>query len=191
MHRSDARHAFPPYLMLLTAVVGSCVAYYTTFHLNFFLFDWLEFSEGVNWIFLPSGLRLLLVLVFGAPAAIGIALASIGINYQLNGLEDHLFNIVTGVISGGAPLLARTLCVDLLKMDTQLEGLTSQSLLKISALFATLSALLHQIWYFWTGHTIDLAASAAVMAIGDWLGSALILATASWTLKLTLLKSDH
>jgi len=184
MPHSDAPRPVPPYLTLLTTMVGSGLAYFAAFHLNGVLFEELEFSEGVNWVFLPSGLRLLLVLVLGAPGALGIVLASGLINYQLHGYQDHLFNIVTALISGGAPLLARTLCVDLLKMEANLEGLTAQSLLKISALFAIISALLHQVWYFWTSHSASFAASVSAMAIGDWLGTALVLATTAWTMKL-------
>lgn len=182
LHR-DAPPAVPPYSMLFAAVMGSGLAYFTAFHLNFFLFDWLEFSEGVNWVFLPSGLRLLLVLVLGAPGALGIALGSCLINYQLHGGDASLFNIVTAAISGGAPLLARGVCMDLLKMETNLEGLTAQSLLKISTVFAAFSAVLHQVWYFWVGYSTTFVASAGAMAIGDLLGTALLLTVTSWTLR--------
>lgn len=189
MPHRDAPHPVPPYLLLFAAVMGSGLAYYAAFHLNFFLFDWLEFSQGVNWVFLPSGLRLLLVLVLGVPGALGIVMGSCVINYQLHGLDANLFNIVTALISGGAPLLARSLCVDLLKMQTNLEGLTSQSLLKISTLFAALSAVLHQVWYFWIGYSTSFATSAGAMAIGDLLGTALLLTVTSWSLKFAKSKS--
>lgn len=183
MSHSDAPHNTPPHLMFFAAVMGSGLAYVAAFHLNFILFDRLQFSQGVNWVFLPSGLRLLLVLVLGAPGALGLALGSILINYQLNGFEDHFFNIGTGLISGGAPLLARILCVDLLKMQTNLEGLTTHSLFKISVLFAVISALLHQMWFFWLDHDSNFASNAPVMAMGDWLGTALVLKFSSWALK--------
>jgi len=38
------------YIPLFTALI-----YCVFFQLNNFLFGWLEFSSGVNWVFLPSG----------------------------------------------------------------------------------------------------------------------------------------
>ena len=50
----------------------SALAYVLFFRLNGALFGWLEFSAGVNWVFLPSGLRLMLVLLWGPWAALGL-----------------------------------------------------------------------------------------------------------------------
>ena len=44
-------------------VLACGIAYFYAFQLNSYWFDWIEFSHGVNWIFIPSGLRLLFVLV--------------------------------------------------------------------------------------------------------------------------------
>ena len=47
-------------------VVGvTALAYLLLFELNNALFTSFSFSAGVNWIFLPSGLRLAFILVFG------------------------------------------------------------------------------------------------------------------------------
>ena len=56
-----------------------------TYTLLFYLSDWLtaflEAAPGVNWIYLPAGLRLFLVLIFGLSGAIGISIASILITF--------------------------------------------------------------------------------------------------------------
>lgn len=171
------------YRMLLLITLGSALSYYAVFQLNFFLFDWLEFSNGVNWIFLPSGLRLLIILVLNTQGAVGIMVGSAFINYTQGTSEDHVFNLVTGVISGGAPWLARILSEDMLKLETNLTGLTSQGLFKLSVLFAAISATTHQIWYFWVGRTENFVASTLAMAMGDWLGTVLILSVATLVLK--------
>jgi len=159
--------------------LGSAVAYFFAFKLNFVLFDSLEFSHGVNWIFLPSGLRMLLVLVLLSSGSVGIALATLLLNYMNGSADQHVFNIVTALISGFAPLIARQICVDYLKVGESLNNLTSKSLLQISVVFALISSVLHQVWFFWNGETTDFIASSLVMGLGDWLGTVLVLATAS------------
>lgn len=170
-------------LMAGLIIFGSALLYCVIFQLNFFLFDWLEFSNGVNWIFLPSGLRLLVILVLQIPGAIGIALGSTFINYTQGSSEEHVFNIVTGLISGGAPLVAKFIGEEMFKVETNLTGLTSNGLLKLSILFAAISATSHQIWYCWIGQTANFVASTIAMAMGDWLGTALILSVSTLLLK--------
>jgi hypothetical protein len=173
----------PSSLMLLLITLGSALSYYVIFQLNFFLFDWLEFSNGVNWVFLPSGLRLLIILVLHTYGAVGIMVGSTYINYTLGTSDDHVYNIVTGIISGGAPLIARVISEGLLRLETNLTGLTSNGLLQLSILFAAISATLHQVWYFWIGRTENFVTSTLAMVLGDWLGTVLILSMATLMLR--------
>ncbi|MBU3648251.1 MAG: hypothetical protein FGM56_09270 [Limnohabitans sp.] len=172
------------WLMLLVITLGSALSYCVIFQLNFFLFDWLEFSNGVNWVFLPSGLRLLIILVLHTYGAVGIMVGSTYINYTLGTGDDHVFNIITGIISGGAPLIARVISEGLLRLETNLTGLTSNGLLQLSVLFAAISATTHQIWYFWIGRTENFVASTLAMVMGDWVGTVLILSMATLVLRL-------
>lgn len=163
---------------LITLMCG--IAYYYAFQLNVFFFEWSEFAHGVNWLYIPSGLRLLFVLVLTHTGAIGIVLGSVAINYALGSPDNsHAFNLLTGLISGGSPYLARFVAIHFLQLNTQLEGLTAKSFFKISVLFALTSALLHQVWYLWTGKTEHIITNTLVMAIGDWFGTVLVLASAS------------
>ncbi len=164
--------------------IACAVAYFFAFKLNLMLFDSLEFSQGVNWIFLPSGLRMLLVLVLLHSGATGIALASCLLNYTLGSSDQHVFNIVTAIISGFAPLMARQICVDYFQLGTSLQNLTSKSLFQLSVVFAFISALLHQVWFFWNDASENFVINSLVMTVGDWVGTVLVLATASLLIKL-------
>jgi hypothetical protein len=172
-----------PLIKVLLAL-GCSVAYFVAFKLNYMLFNSLEFTQGVNWIFLPSGLRMLLVLVLLNSGAVGITLATCFINYMDGSSDQHVFNIVTALISGFAPLLARKICVDYLQLGASLNNLTSKLLFQLSVVFALLSAVLHQVWFFWIAVSENLIANSFVMAVGDWLGTVLVLATASLLIKL-------
>ena len=166
-------------------VLACGVIYFYAFELNTYWFNhWLEFSRGANWIFIPSGLRLLFVLVLATTGGSGIALGSIAINYSFGDSSAHVFNIVTGLISGAAPCLARHLSITWLELDTHLSNLTSRTFFKVSILFAAVNALMHQVWFYWIGHTENFVGSITAMAVGDWLGSVLVLATAHLCIQL-------
>lgn len=168
------------WLMLMCGVV-----YFYAFQLNMHWFaDWLEFSPGTNWIFIPSGLRLLFVLVLAGTGATGIVLGSVAINYLMGNPDAHMFNVVTAIISGGAPYMARHLAITWLQLDAHLGNLSGRTFLKVSVLFALVNALTHQVWFYWTGRTENFITSSAAMAIGDWFGTVLVLAAASLVIKL-------
>lgn len=165
-------------------VLICAVAYFYAFKLNLYWFDWVEFSHGVNLVYIPSGLRLLFVLIMPRLGAIGVALSSIVVNYSYGDTEAHVFNIVTGVMSGVSPYIARYLARRWLNLDPLLVNLTGRDFFKISVLFAVVNALLHQLWYFGMDKTQDFLASTLAMAVGDWFGTVLVLATASLGIQL-------
>lgn len=163
-------------------VVCTAVIYFAAFALNQFFFRHIEFSSGAHWVYLPSGVRLTAVLVFGWWGALGVILGSIGVSYELI-IGGNLINpVVAGVISGLSPLLARRLSEDFLGLKENLDSLTPALLLKTAAAFALLSAVLHQLWYVAQGHTPNFMSSTAVMAIGDLTGSLIVLYLAKFAL---------
>lgn len=159
------------------AVIVGAVAlgYFLLFLLNESLFSAMGYSEVVSWVYLPSGLRLVFVLLFVEWGALGIALASVltGYLYQFHG--DWLTVLVAGMLSGLAPWLARAMCVDAFKLDVNLENLTVRTLLKMAVVFSVISPVLHQVWYVWRGVTADFLSAVAVMAVGDFVGTMLVL----------------
>jgi hypothetical protein len=166
---------------LLAFVCG--VAYFYAFQLNVYWFEWMEFSPGTSWVYLPSGLRMLFVLVLLRAGAIGIALGSAAVNYTIGNPDAHVFNIVTALISGASPYIARQLAVIWFGLDQQLANVSGRMFFKLSVLFAAVNALTHQLWYFWEGHTQNFLGSTLAMAAGDWTGTVLVLATASFAIK--------
>ncbi len=166
-------------------VVGlTALAYFLLFELNNLLFTSFSFSKGVNWIFLPSGLRLAFILVFGVWGAVGIALASFAIDLLSYFDGNFASTVGTSLISGFAPLLARAICVDLIKLEVDLNNLTAGTLLKVAVVFAVLSPVLHQTWFTVQGHTENFMHSTAVMAVGDLTGTLVVLYLAKFLLGL-------
>ncbi|MFZ4479227.1 MAG: hypothetical protein ACOYNZ_04975 [Rhodoferax sp.] len=158
-----------------TVIAATAIAYFLLFQINSFLFSRLGYSEGVDWIYLPSGLRLVFVLIFVETGAIGIAIASsaIGLMYCCNG--DAVTAVGAGAISGFAPWLARQTSLNLFELDVNLNRLTSSTLIKVAVLFSVFSPVMHQVWFSWRGQTQNFIGSTAVMVIGDLAGTALVL----------------
>jgi hypothetical protein len=163
-------------LIKKTLVVGvSASLYYLSLLLNEWVWGDSEFSFDVNWVFFPSGIRFILVLLAIESGALGIALGGILWVYQDHPDLGVKFALITGCIAGISPLLARHLSVTFLGLDREFKVVSPQTLLKISLLFATLSALLHQLWFYAQGLTENLALNFCVMALSNWAGTLLVL----------------
>ena len=48
----------------------SAVLFVGFFHLNDLIFSIFEYSDGISWVFLPAGFRVILVLIMGLPGAL-------------------------------------------------------------------------------------------------------------------------
>lgn len=167
----------------ITGFMISALTYAVLFYVNSWLTSSLIFGMGVNWMYLPAGLRLFLSLIFGLPGAIGIALASFLISYCGALSEDLTVCIGTGLISGFAPYIARIFVLRNVDLAPDLSNLNLPKLLICILVYAALSAGLHQFWY----STVGLDDSGTVnhfiaMFIGDILGSVLLITLIKYSL---------
>ncbi len=72
------------------------------------LFSWTEHVPGINWVYLPHGVRVMLVLLLGAAGALGFTLGAV-IYTQLTGYGptfDPSLDLALAVIPGLAAWLA-------------------------------------------------------------------------------------
>ena len=163
----------------------SAMAYTSLFYFNGWLTDGLVFGLGVNWIYLPAGLRLFLTLIFGLPGAIGIAAASFLISYYGDFPRELTVCAGIGLISGFAPYLARYFVFSNLRLESDLSNLNFPKLIVCILIYSLLSAGLHQ-WWFSTMSLEDTGSvhHFAVMFIGDVLGSLLLISLIKYCLDL-------
>ena len=150
----------------------SAVTYTILFYVNAWLTANLAYGLGVNWIYLPAGLRLFLTLIFGLPGALGIAVSSFFIGYLGDFSQDLTTCIGVGLISGLAPYLARIFVLTNAKISPDLDNLSLQKVAACILTYALFSAGLHQWWFAVRG--LDETGSLnhfLVMLIGDVLGT--------------------
>ncbi len=164
------RNIFNPTLIVISAML-----YALFFGINSILMDSLTFSLGVNWIFLPAGLRLLLTLLFGMSAAIGISLISILIALNFYFQHDLISGIGAGFLGGLSPYLAKLFVFRNMGLTANLETLNGSKLLNCIFIYSLMSPLLHQTWFFIRGINDNFIEHVGVMFIGDLIGTLIII----------------
>lgn len=168
---------------LLSAPVGwlfelgiSSVSYLILFFINDWLTANLSYGLGVNWLYLPAGLRLFLTLVFGLPGALGITFSSFLLCFYGVFSQDLVACIGVALISGFAPYLARIFVLSNMQLEPDLSNLNLQKMMMCILLFALFSAGLHQSWFSVLGlESAGTIHHFLVMLLGDILGSLLLI----------------
>jgi hypothetical protein len=129
-----------------------------------------EVASGVNWIYLPAGLRLCYVLVMPVQGTLAIFAASLIMASRDPGLPWALV-LISACVTAAGPLLARAVSMHLLTVRPNLDNLTSGMLCFMAVLFGLFSTSLHQAFYVAIGR--DQAWLS--MWVGDTLGCLLCL----------------
>ena len=168
--------------------VGACVSaalYAILFFLNDWLTEDLKYDLGESWVYLPAGLRLFLILIFGLSGAIGIAFASFAISYFGAFQSDLVTCMGIGLISGFAPLLAMRIVLSNIHISNDLSNLSIQKITLCIAVYALMSSGLHQLWFELRGLESGSLNHFLVMFIGDVLGSIALIALIKYGIDLT------
>lgn len=161
----------------------SAVLFVSFFELNQWLFSSLEYSQGISWVFLPAGFRVILVLAFGLPGALGLMLGSWFIDSEALLSPSWLFPFFNGVVSGLTPWLVMKYLNRLGLPGLQLQTMTAQGLLQLTLIFSAASAFGHQmVWWLLERPGSNLWVDVWPMFIGKALGALLMLYGMKWVL---------
>jgi hypothetical protein len=133
------------------------------------------FSHSTSWVFIPAGVRMLLALILLEMGAIGVALGTVWIDYGLHESLDHFYHWGTATIAGVSAYISTLISQRLFKLQADLSQLSVSKLLGISAVYSVISPLMHQTWFVWQGKTEDFLYSTAMMGIGDFFGTLIVL----------------
>jgi len=161
--------------VFLVGVLISALLYSALFFFNDWLTETVKYDLGVSWIYLPAGLRLFLILIFGLSGAIGIAAASFAISYFGVFPPDLVTCIGIGLISGFAPLLAKWVVVSNIPINNDLSNLSIQKIILCIVIYALMSSGFHQYWFVLRDLESGSINHFLVMFIGDVAGSILLI----------------
>ena len=171
-------------MLFCVGALISAALYSALFFLNDRLTEVFKYDLGVSWIYLPAGLRLFLILIFGLAGAIGIAVASFTISYFGVFPPDLVTCIGIGLISGFAPLLAKWIVVSNIHISRDLSNMSLQKIIFCVVTYALMSAGLHQIWFELRGLESGSLNHFLVMFVGDIAGSVLLIALIKYSIDL-------
>jgi hypothetical protein len=166
------RHAFESTALTL----ASAVLFVGFFQLNDWAFSIFEYSEGISWVFLPAGFRVILVLVLGLPGALGLMLGSWFIDRDLFTQDGATLAFLNGVVGGLTPWLVLKYLTYRQWLSPHLQSLNVLQLLNMTLIFAATSALVHQlVWLVLDRPHLNIWVDIWPMFVGDALGALLML----------------
>ncbi|NML61783.1 hypothetical protein HHL21_11965 [Massilia sp. RP-1-19] len=165
----------------LCMAAATVVLFCSALFVNELLFTKLEFVPGINWIYLPAGMRLLCILLFAEAGAVGLLLVSWGVCFLYFFPDDVLRSFVGGIVATAAPYLVYRAAGWLAGARTSLADLTPTRLLAYAVAFSIASPLLHHFWFALRGQD-NLLWGFLAMAAGDLAGTLIVLYSAKYLL---------
>jgi hypothetical protein len=157
-------------------VLTSAFLFVLFFKLNGWIFSNFVYSEGICWVFLPAGFRVVLVLVLGLPGALGLVVGSWFIDSALFSADTWLLPFLNGLVSGLTPWLVMKYLQHKGQLKPQIMSMTAQRLLQITLIFSAASAISHQLlWWLFERPDANILIDFWPMFIGNALGALLML----------------
>lgn len=142
-----------------------------------------EFLQGIGWIYLPAGSRLLCTLLFGRAGAVGLLIMGWIACYCYYFPGDPL-RATMGAIAGAiGPYLVYLIAQWRLGLRASLTNLTPRRLLLCAVGCSVASPLFHNMWFALRGGD-HIASGFAVMFIGDLAGTLIVVYVAKALLAL-------
>lgn len=166
----------------LAMVAATMTMFLITLVINELLFIKLEFAAGINWIYLPAGIRLLCTLLFAEAGAIGLLLISWLLCFLHFFPNDPVRSFAGGILASAAPYLVYLGAQKYFGLRATLTNLSPVRLLHCAVAFSLASPLLHHLWFAAYEHRTHLADSFVAMAIGDFFGTVIVLYSAKFAL---------
>ena len=159
----------------LAMVVATMLLFSATLALNTWLFSALEFARGINWIYLPAGMRLLCTLLFAEAGAIGLLIISWLVCFYVFFPDDYVRAFMGGILASAAPYLAYRISRSVFGLKSSLANLTTPRLLACVLGYSIASPLLHHIWFAAQGATDGILHSFFAMVMGDLAGTLIVI----------------
>ena len=166
----------------VACVVGVALAWVLLFQLNMSLFSHLKQTHFITWIFIPAGLRLVTILLFGEIAIIGLFIGALlsGLILQI-GLSTA---IILSLISAINPYISVNLTKAFLNIDDLLSNLSAVKLIALSFASALFSGVCHNIYFYSMNMSKQPLIDTVGMFTGDFIGCLLLLYIFALTIKL-------
>ena len=164
---------------LLSGLEGLALAtfcglvYYAAFFLQTMISPWVNYTQGIDWLFIPAGIKLVAFMIAGVWGLIGIAVFGLITAFdvwQSDSLSVHIGNIL---IWAGVPYFTYRILGKMLSLDLELNNLKYGHVVVIAlatTLTSSVGSSLYQ--YLINNRSFDmLTLTTFAMAIGDFIGT--------------------
>jgi hypothetical protein len=148
-----------------------------TYELHELVTPFVAYTQGVDLLFLPAGVKLVLIMVAGWRGALGCGLSLLSLSTRFwPGLEP-VWLLLYSMLSVGMTWLVVSIMLKRMALGPTLEGLSFWELVQIDML----NTLLHGIavnGYFWAlglRSSESFWSAALAMTLGDFLGAGVIM----------------
>jgi len=141
------------------------------------LLDWAHHSVGIDLVYLPAGVRLLIVLVFGVWGAAGITLANPMMALFEFGPEPIIELLLNSMIAGFVPWLGVMGCCKIIGVDPRLSKLRPIHIPMLALGVSVATPLAFNLQFVMSGlkQPQDFTANLSAMILGDFVGCLLVL----------------
>lgn len=176
---------------LMTAsakALAVCLVFLLAFWLNGQLPSAVMVNDHASWIFLPSAVRVLSVLVLGRSAVAGLFAGSLIVNLFIS-QETLIAAIILAGITAIAPALGVWVTLRFHGLPPDLSGLRAHHLMWLSVVFSLISVAMFELYFFIDpSHQVSLLHMLPIFT-GDVLGTLIVLTLASVTARLLRVSS--
>jgi len=155
--------------VVLTLVFG------TFYAVNNLLTAQLYLAPGAHLVHLPSGFKLLLVLVFGMVGALSVFTVSLVAGLGFYFVGELPLSIELAIANAIAPFLTVKFFLDQQLIQPDLSDLRPKVLALMGLLYAVLNSAMNQLLLFWNHAIQNMVDGLMIMFTGDVLGVILVL----------------
>jgi len=155
--------------LVLTLVFG------TFYALNNVVTAPLLLAPGAHLVHLPSGFKLLLVLVFGMVGALSVFTVSLVAGLGFYFVGELPLSIELAIANAIAPFLTVKFFLDQQLVQPDLSDLRLKVLALMGLLYAVLNSAMNQLLLFWNHAIQNMVDGLMIMFTGDVLGVILVL----------------
>ncbi len=156
-------------------VLASASLYALALAINEWAFIGLQETPGINWVFLPAGIRLCCTLLFGFWGAVGLWLASFFIATHYLFPDQAVHALVVSLLSALSPYLVYLSARHYFGLAESLINLSPHRLIICCIFFGICNAVLHHVWFLLYSPAAVSIKGFSAMLTGDIVGALLVL----------------
>ncbi|RQZ27146.1 hypothetical protein DIE16_32015 [Burkholderia sp. Bp9090] len=159
------------------SITGTVVAFVLSLWINQMVFADTSFVRGINWIYLPSGVRLLSTLLVGFDGFVGLLVGGLLMDFFYWFPHDPVRAIAGAILGSLAPYIVYRFALEYYDLRATLTNLTPKRLLVLAVAYSIANPLLHHLWFALRGDTHNIGESFVTMFAGDLAGALIMLYT--------------